>query len=91
MKQDYDKIFNDVFSEYFTKIRTDRGWSRKVVADKLGLPASTFTYYEKGLRDVPISVFKRMCLLYGLDFHKVFKQLDDECTKREMRYEEVQK
>lgn len=91
MKHDYDRIFNEVFSEYFIDKRKERGLSRKYVSDRLLLPESTFTFYEKGKRDVPISVFKKMCAIYDLDFHVVFRQLDEETTKREMKYEEVQK
>ena len=83
MKRNYDKIFNAVFSEYFTKVRHEKGLTRHDVAYYLHLNPNTFGGYEMGSRDVPISVMKDMCKFYGLDFLETFKYLDAETTKRE--------
>lgn len=81
----YDDKFKEVFSEYFTELRKQRKMSRQTLSDFMGLPLSTFTCYEMGLRDCPLSVFKRLCAFYGIDYVDTFKMLDKEATARERK------
>lgn len=83
MKDVYNKKFNEVFSEYFIALRKEKNYTRKEVAYFIHLNENTFLCYETGTRDVPISVFKRMCKFYNIDFYKTFIYLDQETTKRE--------
>lgn len=82
MKKNYDKMYNKVFSEYFTKMRLQNKLSRQSVADKIGIKNPTYTCYERGTRDCPLSVFKNLCSFYNVDFIETIKKLDDEVTRR---------
>ena len=85
MKRRYDALFNDVFSEYFISLRKSKGLTKEKVGYYLHLPKATFSAYETGTRDCPLSVMKEMCEFYGVDFIETFKYLDEETTKRERK------
>lgn len=89
MKRVFDKYFNEVFSEYFTNLRKETRYTRTEVAKHLRINLNTFSCYEKGTRDVPISVMRDMCSFYGIDFYDTFKQICDESIRRENASKQV--
>ena len=82
MKDNYDQIYNEVFKEYFTDLRKNKRYTRKYVSERIGIKQPTYTCYEQGLRTCPLSVFKKLCSLYNLDFLDTFRQLDEIVSKR---------
>lgn len=72
----YDNTYLALQSEYFINLRKQTGRSYDVVAYILNLKPSTFYKYEKGMRDMPVSVFVDLCLLYNKDYGEVFKELN---------------
>lgn len=82
MKSVYDRIYTDAFVDFFTQQRKEKNWTRTYVAKMVNVNLNTFLCYENGTRDCPLSVFKKLCFLYSLDFYDTFKKLDQECEKR---------
>lgn len=82
MKRSYDKVYNELFSEFFKDLRLNNHYSMKYVSDKLDINYNTYVCYEKGTRGCPMSVFKNICTFYNVDFLTTIKQLDDEATRR---------
>lgn len=83
MKRAFDQFFNDVFSEYFINLRKEKRYTRTEVAKRLHINLNTLTCYEKGSRDIPISVLKELCNFYGVDFYETFKYICEESSRRE--------
>ena len=82
MKDNYDQVYNDVFKDYFTDLRKQKRYTRKHVAERIGVKQPTYTCYEQGLRTCPLSVLKKLCNLYEIDFIETFKFLDEEVSRR---------
>lgn len=83
MKRVYDRYFNEVFSEYFIALRKEKRYTRTDVAKLLNYNLNTFTCYEKGTRDIPISVMRELCKFYGVDFYDTFRYICEESDRRE--------
>lgn len=74
---------SDVFvGEYFTHLRKDHLYTQAQLSDVLGLSRITYCCYEKGTRSLPLSLMKKLCTLYHMDFYKTFIYLDKELTKK---------
>lgn len=76
-KKDEDKIYDEVFSQYFTMQRERRGWTLEYCAEQTGLNTTAIFKYEKGLRTAKLSTFRKFCELYGLDYYETFKLLGE--------------
>lgn len=78
----YDEVYRKLFGEYFTDLRKSKGISRIFVAEKTGINMNTLACYEKGSRDCPLSVMKKLCAFYDLDFVETFRELNEICEKK---------
>lgn len=74
---------SDIFvGDYFKQKRTEHRYTQIQVCELLGLSQSTFCCYETGSRSMPVSIMKKLCILYHLDFHETFIYLDEELEKK---------
>jgi len=71
-----------VVGEFLVAQRNSRNYSQQNVADLMGISRNTYACYEYGTRSMPVSLFKKACMLYGVDFYDTFKKLDKESEKR---------
>lgn len=46
------------------KLREDRDYTQKQIADMLGVAQSTYSQYELGRRALPIELFVKLCRFY---------------------------
>lgn len=72
------------FGEYIHQLRTARGLSQKIVADKLGIDISMLSKIEHGERYVQKHMLKGISELFELDFKKL--QFDFLKNKIELEY-----
>lgn len=78
----YDDLYRKTFGDYFTYLRKSKGISRVFVAERIGVNQNTLVCYEKGTRDCPLSVMKKLCGFYGLDFVETFRELNEICERK---------
>lgn len=72
----YDKTYTEVQSNFFAEQRKKSGRTLEDIAYFLRIKVNTYWTYEKGTRDMPMSVFIDLCRFYNLDYVKVFKDLN---------------
>ena len=59
------------------KLRKATGLTMKQVGDKVGKTESCICQYEKGLRNPPVSVAKRLAPVLGCDWEDLYEDDDD--------------
>lgn len=71
------------------QVRHHHGFSQGVMAAKLGLSDSAYKNYEKGRRDIPLSVALRLCSMFNLNFMWLFTGIGKQsgCAPEESIYE----
>lgn len=78
----YDRTYTEVQSAFFREQREKNGRTLDDVAYFVNVKKTTYYGYERGRRDMPMSVFIDLCRLYNLNYAKVFEQLNKETEKR---------
>ena len=83
MKDDkFESYFYEELSQIVTKLRDDSGRTFEDVALLLGIPPMTYYKYEKGSRKMPITIFKRLCILYNIDMSETLMKIYNITTKK---------
>lgn len=59
------------FGSYIQKLRLNKGFPQKVVAEKLGIDISLLSKIEHGERQVQGHMLKSIAYLFDLDFKKI--------------------
>lgn len=54
------------FNDRLRKLRADNGYTLKVVAQGIGIPLSTYSNYEQGIREPSLETINRICNFYGV-------------------------
>ncbi|MBO5046731.1 MAG: helix-turn-helix transcriptional regulator [Clostridia bacterium] len=54
------------FREKLKQLRTDRGYTLKETALKLGLSQNAFANYEAGIREPSLSILKKICDVFDV-------------------------
>lgn len=54
------------FNDRLRKLRADNGYTLKVVAQGIGIPLSTYSNYEQGIREPSLDTINRICNFYGV-------------------------
>lgn len=80
---DYDKLFMKYLGEYFQELRQERRLTRKELSQFLKVNENTLFFYETGKRDMPLSLFKNLCLFFGKDYVETFNEIDKKASKNE--------
>lgn len=73
-----DKMIGD----YFTEKRIEHRYTQVQVSQLTNTNRNTYVHYEHGTRSMPLSVMKKLCILYHLDYYETFKYLDKEAVKK---------
>lgn len=55
-----------------TKIRKEKGIKQEVMAEKIGVAASTYCQYETGTRTLPTEVVQKICTILEVDIEQLF-------------------
>lgn len=56
------------FGRYIKDIRTQKAMLQEEVAEKCGLAQSQYSRYERGEREIPLSVLRKICKVLGVSF-----------------------
>lgn len=76
----YD-IINDYFSSYFRDKRIRNGYSIRYVAERIGIPKSTYYAYENNDRSISQEYIKQLLLFYNDDGTAMINGLRLTCDK----------
>ena len=82
MKLDKMDSLDKMIGEYFTLKRIEYRYTQVQVAQLIGTNRNTYVHYELGNRSMPLSVMKKLCILYHLDYYETFKYLDKEAVRK---------
>lgn len=72
----FESYFYEALSEIVTNLRLKSGRTFEDVADLLDIKPITFYAYEKGTRKMPITIFKKLCLLYNVDMKETLAKVN---------------
>lgn len=73
---DYDKEFQKKLREYVSLLRKERKKTMEEVSDYLSISKALYSRYEKGSRNIPLSILRNICEYYGVDYYKSFQIID---------------
>lgn len=80
-----DHAYASVISEFLTEQRKKSGRTLAEVGKIFGVGANTIYRYEAGQREIPLDLFRRLCVLYGVDFEESFREISQKATDRIIR------
>lgn len=66
------ELFKDIFSERLKEIRTEKNYSQKTVAHKLGIPVSTYANWEQGRREPSIYDIYNLMWVFEIEANELF-------------------
>jgi transcriptional regulator with XRE-family HTH domain len=61
------------YASFIKSLRTKRGVSQSVVAEKLGLSRQSYMAVERGVREMTLQEAERLCELYGISIEELSK------------------
>ena len=83
MKDDnFENYFYEELSSIVTELRANSGRTFEDVALLLGIPPMTYYKYEKGSRKMPVTIFKRLCILYNIDMSETLIKIYNSTIKK---------
>lgn len=53
-------------NERLRQLRAESGYTLKIVAEGIGIPLSTYSNYEQGIREPSVEIIKRICNFYDV-------------------------
>ncbi len=65
-------LFKDIFSERLRNLRTERNYTQKTVARKLGIPVSTYANWEQGRTEPSIFDIYNLLWVFKIDANELF-------------------
>ena len=65
-----------VFAERLKELRLESGYTLKVVSEGIGIPLSTYSNYEQGIREPSVEIIKRICDFYGVSADYLLGRVD---------------
>ena len=88
MKDDnFENYFYEELSSIVTELRANSGRTFEDVALLLGIPPMTYYKYEKGSRKMPVTIFKRLCILYNIDMSETLMKIYNTTIKKIEAYQ----
>lgn len=66
------ELFKDIFSEKLRTLRTEKNYSQKTVAKKLGVPVSTYANWEQGRREPSIYDIFNLLWVFDIEANELF-------------------
>lgn len=71
-------LIDERIAEYFKSKRKNAKYSSYYVAERLGIPKSTYYYYELGERSMPEEIMKKLLNLYNDDGNELLNLMQKE-------------
>lgn len=53
-------------SDRLRELRLESGYTLKTVSEGIGIPLSTYSNYEQGIREPSVEIIKRICNFFGV-------------------------
>lgn len=66
------ELFKDIFSERLKDLRQEKQLSQKSLADKLGVPVSTYANWEQGRREPSIYDIYNLLWVFDIEANDLF-------------------
>ena len=63
-------------NERLKELRLEAGYTLKVVSEGIGIPLSTYSNYEQGIREPSVAIIKRICDFYGISADYLLGRVD---------------
>lgn len=77
----FDAYYYKALSQIVTSLRIKNGRTFEDVSLLVDLKPMTFYKYENGSRKMPITVFKKLCLLYNVDMKDTMNKINELAIK----------
>lgn len=74
-EENFESYFYSELSKIVTNLRIDSGRTFEETAILLSISPSTYYNYEKGARKMPITIFKKLCILFQVDMAKTLETI----------------
>lgn len=78
--EEYDEAWNKYMGEALLEIRTKSKLTMTDFAIRVGISYPGYFKYEKGLRTCPLSIVKKICAVFDVDFNKLLNKVDKKIT-----------
>ena len=62
----------DIFKNKLKELREESGLSQKVVAEKMGIPVSTYANWEQGRREPSIDDIYKLLRVFNIEANDLF-------------------
>lgn len=79
------RAYASAISEFLIEQRKISGRTLEEVGSVLGITTTSMYRYETGQREIPLNLFRRLCVFYGCDFVAVFTEISDKATEYVLR------
>lgn len=73
MRKIDNTLCNEAFGKFIREAREKKGLYQDDMAKKLGISQVQYSHYERGARNIDLSVALNICLILGLDFNEFIK------------------
>lgn len=70
----YNNVVNENLGNRLKALRVAHRLTQQDVADKMGIPKSTYGNYERGERGVPLSQLNNLCSIYNVKMDDFVKE-----------------
>lgn len=67
-----ENLYKTIFCERLKEIRAESECSQKNIANKLGIPLSTYANWEQGRTEPSIEDIFKLLIIYGIDANDLF-------------------
>lgn len=71
------------FSQRMRKLREERGWTQREVAERLGIPTNSYSGYERGAREPDFAMVVRIARLYQVSVDYLLGLSDERSISNE--------
>lgn len=73
MRKIDNALCNEAFGKFIREARESKGLFQDDIAKRLGISQVQYSHYERGARNMDLSVALNICLILGLDFNDFVK------------------
>lgn len=76
-----DRAYARAISEFLIEGRRKSRRTLEEVGQIVDVGTVTLHRYETGQREIPLNLFKKLCVLYGFNFEKTFREISQKATE----------
>ena len=74
MTNKYNDVINENLGNRLKELRLTHRLTQQEIAEKMGIPKSTYGNYERGERGVPLSQLNKLCAIYNVKMDDFVKE-----------------